>query len=187
MGRIAIALAGLILGLAAPCLAATPALAADPQGVQRAGQFTRIDPPLPAPDTVFLDAAGNKRSLADFRGRAVLVNFWATWCAPCVEEMPSLDRLQAKQGGSDFTVLAISEDRGGVRVAQPFLEKLGVNRLDLHFDDRMALARAMEVSGLPTSVLLDREGRMVARVIGTRDWDSEESIALIRTHLPAAR
>ncbi|MGE4218440.1 MAG: TlpA family protein disulfide reductase [Alphaproteobacteria bacterium] len=183
MGRMAVALAGLFLGLAAPWLAAAPVLAADPPGVQRAGQFTRIDPPLPAPDTVFLDASGNKRTLADFRGRAVLVNFWATWCAPCVEEMPSLDRLQAKRGGSDFTVLAISEDRGGVKVARPFLEKLGVTRLDLHFDDRMTFARAMGVSGLPTSILIDREGRIVARLLGTREWDSAESIALLGEHL----
>src|SRR3989304_5648179 len=76
-------------------------------------RFPPTDPPRPASDAAFEDGAGRRLTLADFRGRVVLLNFWATWCGPCVVEMPSLDRLQARLGGADFTVVALSQDRGG--------------------------------------------------------------------------
>jgi thiol-disulfide isomerase/thioredoxin len=92
----------------------------------------------------FFDAAGNVRHLADFRGQVLLVNFWATWCAPCIREMPDLEALHRALGGRDFSVLAVSQDRGGAEVAEPFVrERLGLPRLPIFYDPTSALGRAM--------------------------------------------
>ena len=143
-------------------------------------QFNVIEAPGPVPDVAFEDGAGRKITLRDFAGRVVLVNFWATWCAPCVREMPSLDRLQARLGGKDFTVVAVDEDRDGRVVGKPFLAKLGLRNLDFYLDHRMALSRALGVRGLPTSVLIDRNSRVVGRLDGLAEWDTPEAEALIR-------
>jgi thiol-disulfide isomerase/thioredoxin len=150
-------------------------------------QFTLNDPPLPVPETRFLDAAGKEVTLADFKGRALLVNFWATWCGPCVEEMPSLDRLQAALGGKDFTVLTINEDRRGAAVAGPFLEKHGLKHLGIHADRRMALAHAFGLQGMPSSYLIDRHGKLIGSLIGPAEWDSPAAKALIRRYLAPSR
>ena len=123
---------------------------------------------------------GKPFDLADHRGRVVVVNFWATWCAPCVREMPGIDKLQAKLGGKDFTVVAVNEDRGGVASAKQFLEKLGTTNLALYVDSKMAMMRAFKVRGLPTSFLLDREGRIVGKLEGIAEWDTPEAEDLIR-------
>ena len=146
-------------------------------------QFTLNTPPLPVPETRFLDGSGKEVALADFKGRVVLVNFWATWCAPCIRELPSLDRLQAEIGGRDFTVLAINEDRGGAATAAPFLEKHGWKNLAVHADRQMALARALGLRGMPSTYLVDRNGRVVGSLTGVAEWDSEEAKALIRHYL----
>jgi thiol-disulfide isomerase/thioredoxin len=143
-------------------------------------QFNVIEAPGPVPDVAFEDGAGRKITLGDFAGRVVLVNFWATWCAPCVREMPSLDRLQARLGGKDFTVVAVDEDRDGKEVGKPFMAKLGLAHLDFYLDHRMALSRALGVRGLPTSFLIDRESRVVGRHDGFAEWDTPEVEALIR-------
>jgi thiol-disulfide isomerase/thioredoxin len=119
------------------------AFAGEPPRTGGMRQFTLIDPPLPVPETRFLDAAGREMALGDLKGRVLLVNFWATWCAPCIEELPSLDRLQADMGSKDFTVLAINEDRQGAKAAVPFLEKHGINNLALHLDRNKAQERAL--------------------------------------------
>jgi thiol-disulfide isomerase/thioredoxin len=142
--------------------------------------FTYTEPARPVPETQFTDAAGDTVTLASFRGQVVLLNFWATWCAPCIREMPALDRLQGDLGGRDFTVLIVSEDRGGAKVAVPFLRKLGLTRLDTYLDPKGALSRAMGLNGLPTTVLIDRDGREVGRVQGAAEWDAPEAKALIR-------
>jgi len=165
--------------------------AADGAGPPRDGwmqQFTLIDPPLPAPQTEFRTADGAATTLAAFRGKVVLVNFWATWCAPCIREMPTLGRLQAALGGDRFTVAAVSIDRGGARVAQSFLKKLdaknpGVGALPLYLDGKMALAAALGVRGMPTTFLLDRDGRLVGQLTGIAEWDSPEAQALIRYYI----
>ncbi len=143
-------------------------------------QFTVIDNPLPAPRVPLLNGAGSQVFLSDFKGKVVLVNFWATWCAPCVREMPGIDKLQAKLGGKDFTVVAVNEDRGGVASAKPFLKKLGTTNLALYVDSKMAMMRAFKVRGLPTSFLLDREGRIVGKLEGIAEWDTPEVEGLIR-------
>jgi thiol-disulfide isomerase/thioredoxin len=146
-------------------------------------QFTLNDPPLPVPETRFLDAAGREMALGDLKGRVLLVNFWATWCAPCVEELPSLDRLQAEMGSKDFAVLAINEDRQGAKAAVPFLEKHGLKNLAVHVDRQMALARALGLRGMPSTYLVDRTGKVVGALVGVAEWDSPEAKALIRHYV----
>jgi thiol-disulfide isomerase/thioredoxin len=166
--------------------AATPGLSgAEPAQAGGMEQFTLNNPPLPVPETRFLDAAGKDVALADFKGRVLLVNFWATWCAPCIQELPSLDRLQAEIGGKDFTVLTINEDRQGAAVAGPFLEKHGLKHLGTHADRQMALARALDLHGMPSTYLVDRKGRIVGSLVGPAEWDSPAAKALIRRHIAA--
>ncbi len=141
--------------------------------------------PKPAPELTFTDPQGKAMTLADFRGRVVLLNLWATWCAPCVEEMPSLDRLQARLGNGDFTVLALSLDRQGREAVAPFLEKLGIRSLAMYLDTSNAAMRALGVGGLPTTILIDREGREVGRLEGAADWNSSAAEALIRHYRDA--
>lgn len=151
------------------------------------GQFIPTDPPRPAPDVSMTDKDGAAVTLGDFRGRVILVNLWATWCIPCVEEMPALDRLEARQGGKDFAVVAISEDRGGNRAVEPFLAKLGLSKLTSYLDPKSAASGAFQVRGLPTSILIDRDGLEVGRTEGGMAWDGVAALALIERQLSKPR
>ncbi len=142
--------------------------------------FVATEPPASLPAVSFKNAAGETVRLADFRGRVVLLNFWATWCPPCVREMPSLDRLQAMIGGKDFTVIALSLDRRGLERVGPFFEEHGLDSLTQYIDPRSRVAAALRVSGLPTTLLIDRAGREVGRMIGPAEWDSPEAFTLIK-------
>jgi thiol-disulfide isomerase/thioredoxin len=146
------------------------------------GQFTPLDPPRPAPAASFTERDGTPRRLADFHGRFVLVNLWATWCAPCVREMPSLDRLQAKLG-SRLAVIAVSEDRGGAHVVDPFLEKLKLKVLPIYLDPKSAVGEELEISGLPTTFLIDDRGRILGQLEGAAEWDSAKMTATIERYL----
>jgi thiol-disulfide isomerase/thioredoxin len=140
--------------------------------------FTVNEARSPAPEAEFtLD--GKSISLADFRGRLVLVNFWATWCSPCVAEMPSLDRLQAALSAEGLTVLTLSEDRNPA-VIPPFFKQHGLKHLPQAHDPAGRLSRAFGIRGLPTTILIDREGREVGRIEGPAEWDSPEAQALVR-------
>lgn len=136
-----------------------------------------------APATPFTDAAGRNLSLADFRGRLVLVNFWATWCGPCVREMPSLERLHKQLGGADFTVIALSEDRKGWEVIAPFRTRIGLGDLPLFHDLKSETMFSLKGRGLPTTILFDREGYELGRLVGPAEWDTPEAVALIRYYL----
>lgn len=155
-----------------------------PQGavpVQPAlGKFVATEPARPAPDTAFEDAAGKRVTLADFRGRTLLVNLWATWCGPCVREMPALGRLAAAMTGKDFAVLLVSEDRGGAKTVEPFLAKHDLGALGSHLDPKGELGRAFGVRGLPTSILIGPDGKERGRIEGAADWDGETERALLR-------
>lgn len=146
-------------------------------------QFIPTDPPRPAPAIAFADGTGKTFSLADFRGRIVLVNLWATWCEPCIREMPALDRLQAAIGGKDFDILLISQDRGGEPVVAPFFAKLGLTTLTTYLDPKSTVGRAFAVRGLPTSILIDRDGNERGRVEGAANWDGPQAQALLRWHI----
>ncbi len=142
--------------------------------------FAIARPPRPAPMAPF-EFEGREMTFSDFRGKALLVNFWATWCAPCVRELPSLGALQAQLGGEDFEVVAIAADVRGPEAAARFLERLEVRNLKLYADPRLRLMS--EIGGanvLPVSILIDREGREIGRIVGEADWTSPEAIALVR-------
>ena len=142
--------------------------------------FTLNREAKPTASAAFADADGGAASLADFRGKVVLVNVWATWCAPCVREMPTLDRLAAALGGEDFAVVAISVDRQGLPAVARFYDTHGIADLPPFVDPSYAVPRALGVVGLPTTLLLDRAGREIGRLVGGAEWDSPEAIALIR-------
>ncbi len=164
---------------------AAPAAASRQPEAAAEGEFSLLDPPRPAPELGFTTRDGTPRRLADFRGRVVLVNLWATWCGPCVEEMPSLDRLQAKLGPA-LTVLAISEDRPGESAVAPFLAKLKLGHLAVYLDPKNGAIKAFGVQGLPTSFLITRDGRVRAMLEGSADWDSPAMIARLKPYLEAA-
>ena len=166
-------------------------VAADNAGVPPAFKgalqsFKPASPPKPAPEIGFTDIAGTPLGLDAFRGKVVLLNYWATWCAPCVEEMPSLERLQTRLGGGDFTVLAVSVDRQGLDIVRPFLERIGLKQLPIYLDRSGASMRAFGIRGLPTTMLIDREGNEVGRLEGMADWQSPAAEALIRHYVGGA-
>ena len=136
--------------------------------------------PTPVPDTSFTDPEGGTHSLADYRSTVVLLNFWATWCAPCREEMPSLDALQAELGGDDFQVVAIAAGHNPAPAIEKFLTEAKITNLPVLLDPRQGLARGMGVMGMPVTILIDRDGNEIARLIGGADWASEASKTLIR-------
>ena len=120
----------------------------------------------------------------DFHGQAVLLNFWATWCAPCVREMPALDRLQARLGPEGLSVIALSVDRRGLEVVEPFYRRLSIEALDIYLDPANQVARSFTVPGLPTTYLIDPDGQMVGVLAGPAEWDSPDALALMRHYLP---
>ena len=146
------------------------------------GEFTPVDPPRPAPELHFTTRDGKPVSLADFHGHFLLVNLWATWCAPCVREMPSLQRLQARLGDR-LEVLAISEDRGGASAVDGFLAQHGLDRLAVYLDPKAAAQQAFALQGLPTSFLIDPQGRILGKLEGAAEWDSPDMVARLEKYL----
>lgn len=136
--------------------------------------------PKPAGSAPFITAEGGEARLSDHAGRYVLVNFWATWCAPCRKEMPSLSRLQAEMGGENFEVLTIASGKNMPAKMVKFFEEVEVDNLPLARDPKSALAREMGVLGLPVTVLLDPQGREIARMTGDAEWDSASAKAIIK-------
>jgi len=157
--------------------AATAAVAAEPDTV-KTGEFIPASPPQPAPEVSFTDLKGNWVALADFKGKLVLVNLWATWCQPCLKEMPSLERLQAKLAGK-MTVAAVSQDRAGGKLVNPFVAEQKLQGLKIYLDPKGDVARAFEVRGLPTSIVLNRAGRVVGKVEGPAEWDADKMMAVL--------
>ena len=133
----------------------------------------------PVPEIEFTDLDGGTHRLADWQGKVVLLNFWATWCAPCREEMPSLDALQKEKGGEAFEVLTVASGRNTEAAITRFFAEAGVSALPTLTDPQMALARSMGVLAMPVTVLIDAEGREVARMTGDADWSSPAALALI--------
>ncbi len=146
---------------------------------QSVGRFIQTAEPQSVPDLAFAGADGKAHRLSEWRGKVVLLNLWATWCAPCKVEMPSLDRLQAKLGGDAFGVLALSVDRGGPDKPAAFFAGNAITHLGVYDDAESDATAALRVSGLPVSVVLDAQGREMARLIGPADWDSPAMAAKI--------
>ena len=149
--------------------------------------FTLSAGPSPAPETTFRDANGNTLSLADFAGKILVVNFWATWCFPCIREIPTLDRLQGRLGAKDFAVLAMSQDREGASVVRAFFTKSKVQNLKIYMDTNGEFAAAFAVQGLPTTLVLGRDGSELGRLAGIAEWDGRDARALIGFFLRKGR
>lgn len=145
----------------------------------------RAEPPRPLPDLQFVDAGNRPRSLAEFRGRTVLLNVWATWCAPCRAEMPALDRLQGVLGSSRFEVVALSIDRGGMAAVRPFFDELDLRALRIYVDPSAEALGRLDSIGIPLTLLVDEQGRERWRVLGPAAWDRDDVIDFIRRDLTA--
>ena len=146
--------------------------------------FEYAFPPRGAPQVEFLHD-GESVSLSDFRGKAVLVNFWATWCAPCLKELPSLDALQSRLGGRKFEVVAIAADPRGPETARAFLDRLKIKHLELYADPRLAMATSIGGADvLPVSILYDASGQEIGRLVGEADWASPEAERLVSSVIP---
>ncbi len=144
---------------------------------------TLHEAPRPVPALRFEDGGGRPLTLADFQGRLVLLNIWATWCGPCRAEMPTLDRLQATLGGPDFEVVALSIDRAGMGAVDQFYAEIGVKHLSRYIDVTATSARDLGAYGLPTTLLIDREGREIARHVGPAEWDTPTMTVFFRKQL----
>ena len=142
------------------------------------GRLDRSHAGTEAPDIAFEDPSGEPARMADFRGRPVLVNLWATWCAPCVVEMPSLDALARREGDS-LVVLALSQDVGGRETVADFFRRHRFTKLEPYLDDSMAFMSALRIDTLPTTILYDAEGKEVWRMTGLADWESERADRLL--------
>jgi thiol-disulfide isomerase/thioredoxin len=139
--------------------------------------FVPTDPPAPLPDLILLDAAGRAHTLAEFAGKGVVLNLWATWCVPCVAEMPSLALLAGRLAAAGVVVLPLSNDRGGAPVVQKFYAAHTVSGLGVWLDPKGAAANALHARGLPTTLIIDRQGRERGRLEGGADWSSDAAVA----------
>ena len=135
--------------------------------------------PAEVPSTIFTDASGAEHTLADWQGKYVLVNFWATWCAPCRKELPALDALNRDFGGEEFAVVTIATGRNPVPAIERLFAEVGVESLPILLDPKQALSREMGVLGLPVSVIIDPEGREIARMSGDAEWNSDSARAIV--------
>jgi thiol-disulfide isomerase/thioredoxin len=175
-----------LLLAAAPAFFAAPALAKlGPElATGSLSRFTLAKEPKPLPELAFTDAEDKPLKLGDYKGKTVLVNFWATWCAPCVKEMPSLDRLQAEMGKDRFVILPLSLDGPSKPKVAPFYADKKLANLGIYFDKGKKVMGALDISVLPTSVLVDPEGREIGRLEGEADWDKPEALALMKAATP---
>jgi thiol-disulfide isomerase/thioredoxin len=149
--------------------------------------FAVADPSRRLPDLAFRDGTGAERHLADWRGRTVLLNLWATWCVPCRKEMPALEALEGKLGGSHFEVVAINIDTRDPDKPRAWLKEVGINRLAYYadpsaktFQDLKTVGRA---SGMPTTLLVDPSGCELGTVAGPAEWASDDAVALVTAAL----
>lgn len=187
-GAIALSAGGLYYHFATAGLRelAASSAAALPAASERA--FSMHETPQPVPQLRFTDGEGREMTLDTFKGRTILLNIWATWCVPCRKEMPALDRLQAKMGDADFEVVTLSIDRDGTTKAQDFYKEVGLEHLNIYVEEKPGtVSRNLKVIGLPTTLLIDREGRELGRLIGPAEWDSPEMVGMVERAIEATR
>ncbi len=171
MSRRRLIQAGMVLPPAAMATQAARAAA----GPERLREATRRVPAF-----TFFDTEGQEKTLAAFPGHGIVLNFWATWCAPCVAEMPALERLAATLEDEKITVLPLSSDRGGKLIVEAFYRRVGLTGLGIWIDPRGSAARALGARGLPTTVIIDRDGQERARLEGDAAWDRPDMVAAVR-------
>jgi thiol-disulfide isomerase/thioredoxin len=149
--------------------------------VEKTGRsFIIHETPLAVPELSFVDGEGHEMSLADFGGRTILLNIWATWCVPCREEMPALDRLQAKLGNSGFEVVPLSIDRNGLPAVNAFYQELGLEALGIYVDASGKAVGNLGAVGIPTTLLINPEGLEAGRLVGPAEWDGPEIIEILQ-------
>jgi thiol-disulfide isomerase/thioredoxin len=165
-------------GTLAAGLSARKPRAQELEDLTRALKLT--EPPVPAPAISFVAADGSEHHLADFLGHGMVVNLWATWCAPCVAEMPSLAALSKTLAPNDIAVLPLSSDRGGASVVEAFYRQHDITGLPVLLDPKGAAAHTWRARGIPTSLIIDRQGRERARLEGSADWSTPAAAALVR-------
>jgi thiol-disulfide isomerase/thioredoxin len=141
------------------------------------------DQPKPVAAASFQDEKGVEITLEAFKGKVVLVNLWATWCIPCRAEMPSLERLQTLVNDPGFALVAVAQDRGGREKVEKFLAEINTPGIKPYLDTSMKSGRAWGAYGLPTTILIGRDGREVARLVGEAHWDAPEAVAVIKALL----
>lgn len=145
--------------------------------------FLPLDAPSLLPPVAIERPDGSTGTVADFRGALVLLNLWATWCAPCVREMPALDRLQGRFDPRTLLVLPLSVDRGGARVVKPFYRQHKLDRLGIYLDKTNRVSRALRPAGLPTTYLVGPDGMMLGVLEGVAHWDQEDAVTLLRWYV----
>ena len=155
----------------------------NPLSVGEMAAFVFKPTPEPLPKVTFVDATGKERTLDDWKGKVVLLNLWATWCAPCRKEMPGLDRLQGELGSDKFEVVAVSVDRTGTAGAKKFLDQINVGKLAVLADPTARMGTTLRAIGMPATLLIDPEGREIGRMVGPAEWDTAEGKALIQAAL----
>ena len=171
---IAVVLFALVISMTSPVMAAGKV----PKSVGPQG-FLIWESPRTLPELAFEDEDGRPLTLADFKGKAILLNIWATWCAPCREEMPTLDSLQAQLGGERFEVVALSIDHAGIGVVEKFYRESGIQHLRKYIDPSTLATSTLGIEGVPTTLLIDHKGREIGRLTGATDWDSPTMVDFI--------
>lgn len=166
-----------LISLAIWLLSQGAVMAAGPQG------FAVHDTPQPLANIRFATDNGARLNLEKFRGRVVLLNIWATWCPPCVKEMPTLDALQSKLGSAKFEVVALSIDRSGPTAVRAFFKRIGVKNLTMYIDETMLSATALRAFGLPTTLLINADGQEIGRLIGPAEWDDPEMVDFLKGYI----
>lgn len=148
------------------------------------GTFVAKSSPAPVSAVVFRDYStgddGVAKSMDDWKGKVVLLNLWATWCAPCRKEMPDLLKLKQELGGENFDVVAVSIDRGGPEKPRKFLNQINAQSLGLYQSTSSEIAGPLKAFGMPTTILFDRNGHELGRLVGPADWASAEAKTLIK-------
>ncbi|MCP5150290.1 MAG: redoxin family protein [Ectothiorhodospiraceae bacterium] len=177
VGRACALVVAMVLSLASSAVVAAPELA----GASSAF-VTHAERPL-VPAVTFQDERGRTVGLDAFHGRLTLVNLWATWCPPCVKELPALDALQAAFPLADLAVVAICNGCGSTPQIRAFLDGRGIRALDLYHHPEFDVMRVLGAKGLPVTLLVDAEGREIGRLVGEADWSGEAARALVRHHL----
>lgn len=158
-----------------------------PPVLRNAGyQFAYLRPQKPAPMTPILAEDGSIMVLDRYRGKVILLNLWATWCAPCVRELPALDRLQSSLGGRGFTVMALSIDKAEMEVPVAFVRGLGLENLDVYLDFTGTIAKGFPLYGLPITYLIDRRGLVIGYIVGAVEWDSPKVMKFLNHYIARA-
>ena len=160
----------------------TPLTGPAPDGARLPGieALQRTDPPAPLPPAALVDAGGVVHGLAEFAGAGLVINLWATWCVPCVAELPALAVLARRLKDSSIRVLALSSDRGGAAVVASYYRQHGIEGLAVWLDPTGEAARVWGARGIPTTIIVDRAGRERGRLEGAADWASEAAVATVR-------